>query len=299
MTQERIDLTRVYPMLKSHKRDEIGGEHPAVTKHGDTPSLWCYTHDVCGEINPDRTSPAVLVCPGGGYAMTSEREAEAVALPYFAAGYEVFVLRYSATAGHPVPLLEVCGAIAYIRANAASLHVDPDKIAVMGFSAGAHLAASASTLWHLPLISQTLGIEQAAGKPNASILCYPVITSGKFAHRGSFLHLLKDQAEDEALLTLYSLEKQVSEQTPPAFLWHTASDDGVPVENSLLYAAALSEKKIPFELHIFPHGPHGMATADRCSNHPDAAHMIDARVARWMPLSIEWLDGVFGTQQMP
>ena len=297
MIHERIDLTTVYPALSHYKRDEIGGEHPQVTQHGDTPALWSYLHDVCGEISVNRRSPAVIVCPGGGYGMTSEREAEAIALRYFAKSYQVFVLRYSAYAGWPIPLCEACGAVAYVKQNAEVLGVDPDKIAIMGFSAGGHLAGSASTLWHLPIVSETLGVENALCRPDASIFCYPVLSSGEFAHRGSFLNLLKDKANDEEMLTLTSLEKQVRSDTPTAFLWLTASDQAVPVENTLMYGMALSREKIPFEIHIFPKGPHGLATCDRSTRYlTDRATC--AHVEPWMDLSIKWLDVTFGTQEM-
>lgn len=296
MEYKRIDLSQVYEGLSSHPRQEIGDER--VTKHGDTPSLYCYLHDVCGEINPDRVSPAVIVCPGGAYAMTSEREAEAIALRYFAHGYQAFVLRYSASAGWPIPLCEICGAIAYLRRNAAALHVAEDKIAVLGFSAGGHLAASASTLWHLPTVSQTLGVENALCRPDASILCYPVISSGGYTHGDSMRNLLKDLADDEGMRGMMSLETQVRADTPTAFLWHTASDQAVSVMNSLLYGQALSSFDIPFEMHVFPKGPHGLASSDRDTNRLTDENTC-AHVAQWMDLSIRWLDYTFQTQSMP
>ena len=299
MIHKRIDLTDVFPGLHSYHREDIGEENPKITKHGDTPSLYTYLHDVCAEISGDaHISPAVIVCPGGGYAMTSEREGEAIALRYFARGYQVFVLRYSAYAGWPIPLCEACAAVAYVRGHADEFLVAPDKIAVIGFSAGGHLAASTSTLWHLPIVSETLGVSSSDCRPDASILCYPVITSGELAHRGSIVNLLKDRASDPEMLTLISPEKQVRSDTPPAFLWHTASDEVVPVENSLLYGAALSREHIPFEMHIYPKGPHGMANSDRTVGLlTDRA--VSAYVAPWMELSIKWLDTLFDTSNMP
>ncbi len=298
MRYEIISLSESYPVLSAYERTDIGAPDPRVTSHGNTPRLFCYLHDVTGEITPARVSPAVIICPGGGYTMTSEREAEAIALRYFAHGYQAFVLRYSASAGWPVPLLEACGAIAYLRARSADYQIAPDKIAICGFSAGGHLAGSASTLWHLPIVSEMLGITERQGRPDASILCYPVLTSGEKAHRGSFENLLKEKANDPEMLALVSLEKQVRPDTPPAFLWHTANDPVVPVENTLLYATALSAHKIPFAVNIYPSGPHGMALADRDTNHPSVTHMIDDDVATWMDRSITWLNRLFDTQHM-
>ncbi len=299
MRFETICLSDVYDMLKEHERHDIGEEYETVTRHGSTPRLSCYLHDVTGEIDPHRVSPAVIICPGGGYTMTSEREAEAIALRYFARGYQAFVLRYSACAGWPIPLLEACGAIAYVRKEAASLGVDPNKIAIGGFSAGGHLAGSASTLWHLPLVSRSLAIPEGYGRPNASILCYAVLTSGEKAHRGSFDALLKEQATDPSMLALTSLETQVRDDTPPAFLWHTADDPVVPVENALLYATALAAHHVPFALHVYPHGAHGLALCGRDTARPGDAALFSEAAEGWMDLSIAWLDTLFGTQSMP
>lgn len=298
MIHERIDLTDVFPGLHRYHREDSGENNPKITRHGDTPSLYTYLHDVCAEIGGDaHVSPAVIVCPGGGYCMTSEREAEAVALRYFAHGYQAFVLRYSAYAGWPVPLCEACAAVAYVRHHAQEMQVAADKIAVIGFSAGGHLAGSASTLWHLPLVSETLGVPSTDCRPDASLLCYPVLSSGVFAHRPSIENLLKEKASDPELLACNSLEKQVRSDTPPAFLWHTAEDAAVPVENSLLYSMALSKEHIPFELHVYPNGPHGMSNADRSVGLVTDRETCEY-VAPWMELSIKWLNRTFGTNTM-
>ena len=149
--------------------------------------------------------------------------------------------------------------IAHIRENAAQYHVRPDAIAVCGFSAGGHLSASSGILWNEPVIAETLGIENRMARPDAMILSYPVITSGEHAHRGSFECLLGERANDAAWLERLSLERRVDGTTPPTFLWHTFADELVPVENALLLASALRRADVPFELHIFPEGIHGLS----------------------------------------
>jgi len=248
-------------------------------------------------IGPDTTYPTVVLCPGGAYFFTSDREAEPIALKFFAAGYNVFTLRYSvAPDRYPTALLQVCGVIAHIRAHAAEYHVAPDKIAVCGFSAGGHLAASAGTLWKAPVVAETLGVEASLCRPDRMILCYPVITSGEFAHRGSFDNLLGPGAGKEALSAM-SLETRVDGDSAPAFLWHTFSDESVPVENTLLMAGALRRAGVPFELHIYPEGAHGMSLGSYQSLRVGAENQIFPLASSWMGLCIAWLDGQFGNRQ--
>jgi acetyl esterase/lipase len=147
-------------------------------------------------------------------------------------------------------LEDALAAVYTVRSNAKMFAVNPDKVGVMGSSAGGHLAASSLVLSNLYSCDKPL-------RPDFGILCYPVITSGEYAHRGSFSNLLGENPDAPLLKTL-SCEQQVSPDTPPCFIWHTADDPGVPVENSLLFAAALSRSKVPFELHIYPHGAHGL-----------------------------------------
>ncbi len=242
--------------------------------------------------------PAVIVCPGGGYAFTSEREGEPVALQYAAAGCQAFVLWYSVAPDvWPTALLELAASVAYVRSHASEWDIDPDGIMVEGFSAGGHLAASLATFWDQEFVWKPLGVEKEAVKPNGAILSYPVITSGEFAHRGSFENLLGDgslygqggpKPRQMERLDLVSLEKHAGAQNPPTFLWHTYNDPAVPVENSLLLVEALRKAGISVELHIFPDGPHGLSLANReTASSPDEKEYT--AVQPWMELSCTWI----------
>ena len=244
---------------------------------GTTAKLYTYIRDESPEMEAHRR-PAVVICPGGGYGMTSDREAEPVALKFLEKGFQCFILRYSVEpVRFPAALLQLATAVAMVRSRADEWHVNADKIAVCGFSAGGHLAASLGVCWNREFVNGPLGLTPGDAKPNGMILCYPVITSGEFAHRGSFINLLGDRYEEDRALT--SLENQVSADTPPTFLWHTWDDACVPVENSLLLATALRKNGVPTELHILPSGPHGLSLAtaetgvvqEACAGWPDWA----------------------------
>jgi len=242
--------------------------------------LTIYARDNSPEIDPARRYPAVLICPGGGYGMCSDREAEPVALPFLAAGCTAAVLRYSvAPARHPTQLHEAAAAMAYLREHADEFHIDPARIFVCGFSAGGHLAAMLGCLWH-----ETPQGELA--RPTGIILSYPVISGGKYAHRGSFENLT---GGDAALTEALSLEKRVDERTAPAFIWTTADDGAVPAMNSILMAQALAEKKIPYALHIFPQGVHGLSMADELTAPAGCAAMVNSHAAQWFSLAVEWV----------
>lgn len=239
--------------------------------------LKCYIQE--GE----RQRPGVLICPGGAYSFLSPREDDAVALQFAAAGFHVFVLYYTVQPDYyRRPLLELAEAVKMVRSNAKEWNLIGDQIAVCGFSAGGHLAASLGVHWHK--------LESASeSEPKALILSYPVITSGKFKHAGSITNLLGPNPTNEQLLEM-SLEKQVTSQTPPTFLWHTVADPVVPVENSLMFASALQANGRPFELHIYPNGPHGLSLA---ITETDDSRGTDPHVATWLGLCIEWLKGLF------
>lgn len=238
----------------------------------------------------DRPRPAVLVIPGGGYGGFGGGEQECVAMQFASAGYHTFILRYTVVGPnlHPQPLLDLSRALCIIREHAAEWRVDADKIAILGFSAGGHLCASYGTLWNRDFL-QLPGMQSEQNKPNAMVLCYPVITSGEFTHEPSMINLIGEHPSDE-LRQLVSPELQVTEATPPAFIWHTFADSTVPAENALLMASALRKANIPFELHIYPEGPHAMSigTAE------GTIHAPDPHIATWVPLCRDWLKLQFG-----
>lgn len=177
-------------------------------------------------------------------------------------------------------MIDAAGAILHLRRNAAKLRLDPFKIAVCGFSAGGHLAASTAILWDAAPVQKALGITAEEARPDAVVLGYPVITSGIKTHGGSIANLAGD---DTALQAIFSLENQVRGDLPPFFIWHTVADQAVPVENSLLLASALTENHVPYELHLFTHGGHGSSTCTQEVNTPNRHN------AAWVSLCTDWL----------
>lgn len=206
--------------------------------------------------------PCVLICPGGGYAMCSQREAEPVALQYLKEGYNTFVLWYTVAPKHfPHALREVAASVELIHRNAEAWNCDESLVAILGFSAGGHLAALYSNAYDWPEVREVL----PESKPvQASVLCYPVISADPaVAHMGSFECLLGHLPLTAEETGRFSCDRLVRDTTPPAFLWHTSEDNCVPVQNSLRYATALADHHVPFELHIFPYGYHGMSLCTR------------------------------------
>lgn len=222
--------------------------------------LQAYIVDNYEEIDLDRRHPAVIILPGGAYRFTSERESEAIAFQFLAQGISAFILKYHvAPTTFPYALCEALKSIEYVRSKAKEFNIDSNNISVCGFSAGGHLAASTGVHWNKENILDLIHTTKDKVKPNKLILSYPVITSGEYRHKGSFENLLGQDILDEELLEFNRLEKQVGTHTPPTFLWHTYEDNAVPVQNSLFFASALIENKIPTELHIYPKGDHGLS----------------------------------------
>ncbi len=207
---------------------------------------------------------SVIVCPGGGYTNKAPHEGEPVARRLNDLGLNAYVLDYRVSPDrHPSPYQDARRAILLARERAAAGNF-PDKVGILGFSAGGHLAASAGTMW-----------DQDACRPDAMVLCYPVITFSRSGHLGSRINLLGEAATPTQISDL-SLENRVDRRTPPAYIWHTSDDPGVPVENSLLFASSLASRQIPFACHIYPHGAHGLGLAE---DHPDLCGWIDECVA--------------------
>lgn len=231
-------------------------------------------------LDTSESAGAVLVCPGGAYASHAVHESGDIALRFNQLGFHAFVVQYRVAPNRfPAPQQDVFRAIKLIRSRAAEWNVKADKIAVCGFSAGGHLAASSGTLFNEINADAGDEADKYPQRPDALILAYPVISSGKYGHTGSFYNLLGKAAKRE-LRNRYSLEKRVTVETPPTFLWHTGEDTAVPAENSLLFAGALRKHKIPVELHLFPYGRHGLGLG------------VDAEVAEvriWPELCAAWL----------
>jgi len=232
---------------------------------------------------------AMLVLPGGGYSICAHHEGEKIALQYFAAGINAFVLNYSVKSNnpdmkYPMPLVDVANAMKYIKDNAERFNIDKDKVFVLGFSAGGHLASMAGTIWHRPEVYENAQpMEYGYNKPCGMVLCYPVSSSWYLAHRGSFNNLCGNGLSDEEYAK-YSSELNVDDKTCPAFLWHTSTDNAVPVENSLLMGMALKKQGIPFEMHIYPIGNHGLGLPNE-----DVSDIAKMHISEWMENSIKWV----------
>lgn len=249
-----------------------------------------YLWEKSEEINTEKW-PMVVMCPGGGYEMTSDREADPIATRFVAMGYSVAILRYSvAPAEYPTALTELARVMKMIREHAAQWRIDTDQIFVQGCSAGGHLAASLGMFWQEKWLAEKVGCTSEELKPAGMLLCYPVITSGKYAHSGSFRALLGKQYSEE-LLNRMSLEKQVTEHTPQVFLWHTYTDDCVPVENSLLLIEAMKQYNIPVEFHMYPVGGHGLSTCDKLAMMP-GGYGMQPECQSWVELAGKWLERI-------
>ena len=236
--------------------------------------------------NTSGLKPAVILCPGGGYEHHSPREGEAVAVKLLSLGMNAAFLRYSLIPDEfPCALYEAANAVRYLREHAKEWDCDPDKIIIAGFSAGGHVAASLGTMWNSKelegLVKEYLHTEPEMIRPDGMLLGYPVITSGEKAHRKSFERLLGTRYEQ--LLESVSLEERVTKDTPQTFLWHTVTDGAVPVENSMLFAQALQKEHIGFELHLFPHGNHGLGLGTRETDTADGTH-FQPEVSVWPEL---------------
>ncbi len=244
----------------------------------DRPTLTLYPADPA--IN---TGTAVVICPGGGYAMVAmDHEGHQFARWFNSIGVSAFVLRYrlGMRYHHPAPLQDVQRAIRYVRVNAADWGVQPDRIGVMGFSAGGHLASTAGTHFDSGDPSAQEPISRASCRPDFMILGYPVISfTTEYTHQGSRRHLLGDNP-DPALVESLSNELQVASDTPPTFLVHADDDRGVPPENSILFYLALKKAGVPAELHIYRKGGHGFGLAPQ-----------DAILGSWPGRLRDWLLG--------
>lgn len=268
---------------------------PQLGNDSADPTLTLFLPDILAEMGrQNQKRPCLLICPGGAYAWCSQREAEPVALHFLPEGFNVFVLNYSVSPSRfPTQLREAAAALELIYRNADEWHCDVHRVGIMGFSAGGHLAAHYSTCYDCLEVRQVF----PDSKPvQASLLCYPVISADPaVAHLGSFENLLGHSPLTTEETERFSCNLQVTEHTPPTFLWHTAADGSVPVMNSLLYAQALAANQVPFELHVYPAGGHGLSTVDEQTNdhlEPAATH-----AKAWVDAAKKWLRLTFGREE--
>ncbi|MFA9457348.1 alpha/beta hydrolase [Halalkalibacter sp. AB-rgal2] len=278
--------------------------------------LMTYVWEHSEELQPNKKRPAVIICPGGAYLGTSDREAEPVALRFMTAGYQTFVLRYTtyyptftmdfSQKGREEPVLpqalfDLGKAISKVREHADEWNVDPDQIVLCGFSAGGHLVASMGVHWHESFLQEPISASNEQLKPNALILGYPLT---------DYL-IMKEEAEkevDEGKRELWRVSNQavfgkeqpsieelegrspvrfVTEATPPTFIWHTADDDLVYARNALNFATALAKQKVPYELHVFENGVHGLSLSDETTANDPA--QINQECEVWVDLALKWL----------
>jgi acetyl esterase/lipase len=229
------------------------------TSSNDIPTLTPY---LC---TSNATGAAMVICPGGGYGGLAPHEGNDYALWLNQHGVTCFVLKYrlgSHGYRHPAMLNDAARAVRWVRAHADDFKIDSHRIGIMGSSAGGHLASTLVTHFDAGDTNSADKIEQQSSRPDLGILCYAVISMGEFTHKGSLHNLLGTNASPQ-LVKLLSNELQVTANTPPCFLWTTFEDKTVPMENTMMFADALRKNHVPFDLHVYQKGGHGMGLGDR------------------------------------
>lgn len=256
-----------------------GGAPGALGKEDkDNPTLTAYLPEA-GKA----TGAAFVICPGGGYGGLANHEGDHYARFMNEQGIAGFVLKYrlgSAGYRHPIMLGDAARALRTVRARASEWNLDPRRIGIMGSSAGGHLASTLLTHFDNGKVDASDPIERQSSRPDAGILCYAVITMGQYTHQGSKNNLLGKDPPSELVQEL-SNELHVTKETPPCFIWHTYEDTAVPVENSLQFAAALRKARVPFDLHIYEKGAHGLGLGSR-EYSPEQRHPWTADCVYWL-----------------
>ncbi|MBR5040718.1 MAG: alpha/beta hydrolase [Clostridiales bacterium] len=267
-------------------------------------NLQTYIPDVYREDIPLR--PAMIACPGGGWEFHGIAEGEGVALTFVEEGYAGFVLNYSLGehASFPNPLVEISWAIKTVREHASEWHIDPDKIVISGFSAGATVAALSATQWMDARIVEALGGESSLYRPNAAVLAYGVYDMSTIFSGVDLASIPKKVAIEQGMKMGFTLGQivanltqevnvvnYVTKDTVPTFFFQSITDEFVPVSNSLKLAEKLDQNKVPFEMHIFGSGRHGMSVNNKLV---DPENDIDASASQWVPLCLKWLEGLLG-----
>lgn len=268
-------------------------EFAFLGENGRDPWVECYLPYNMSEMKrEDYKRPCMVVCPGGGYGMCSQRESEPIALQFLSLGFNVFVINYSVSPHrYPTQLREVAALFELIHKNADEWNCNTERIGIIGFSAGGHLAAHYSNAYISDAVREVF---HESKKPFCSILCYPVILTDKnLTHQGSIKNLSGIDYPEGEVADMFSCDKLVGAHTPPAFIWHTAADPVVPVRCSLSYAAALADNKIPFELHVYPYGRHGLSTADWQVYEDNVLEENEKHAREWLSSLRKWIELTF------
>ena len=253
-------------------------------------TLEVYLWEPSVEMWTGKRRPMVIVCPGGSYRFVSEREGDPIAMELCCSGCHTAVLKYSVPASFPSALAQLSMAVAQVRHHADDWMVDKDKIIVQGSSAGGHLAASLGVFWKEAFLTDILKEEACMYRPDGLILSYPVITTGKGMHAESFECLLgKDY---EKMKEKVSLEKQVTKDVPPVFLWTTYADDLVDAINSVVFVNALMEAGVPTEFHMYASGVHGLALANKVTE-SNEGYGIQKECENWIEMAKNWIWNLF------
>jgi len=265
--------------------------------------LQTYLHENFA-YNPEKKRPFVIVIPGGGYEHIGFREREPVALKMNSLGFHAATLTYTiAPMRFPDSLVDLANAVALVRENAEKWHVDSDKIIVCGFSAGGHLASSLGAFWNSEFLKDYIPHSPEKIKPNALLLSYPVVTSNeKYWHEGSIMNVIGSISPDKAekickslgkakMTEVVSIEKNITADFPPTFIWHTVQDEAVPAKNTLLLADALYEKGIDCEYHLFNRGKHALSLASEEIANEDGSG-TEKECSVWPELFKNWFEGI-------
>jgi len=274
-------------------------------------ALYTYIQEYSVNLGVEKR-PMVIICPGGGYDHTSDRESEPLALAFAAMGCHTAVLRYSTGPSQfPIALSELAYSVRLLRKRAEEWHIDTDKIIVQGSSAGGHLTACLGVFWNKDFLARIIaksegisekdlsGVKESI-RPNGHIFNYPVISAETFAHAGSARCISGDLETADSfserkgipITEFLSIEKNITKDMPPCFIWHTFEDGTVPVENSLMLASALRKEGVSMELHIFPHGGHGTGLANKLTA-GNVGKEIVPEVQMWLPLARNWIETNF------
>ncbi len=277
-------------MINSTIEIELDYKKLGFEKKSNAATMTMYIRDTYPQYQNPFKRPLLIICPGGGYDHHSPREGEAIAIRMLDLGLNCIVLRYSLEPDRfPCQLFEAAYAVRYARQHAEEWDSDPDKVIIAGFSAGGHVASSLGAFYNKDLMKPLLEELKASPeeiRPDKLLLGYPVITSGEYAHKGSFEKLLGTDSDDK-LREMVSIEKHIDSTFPPSFIWHTQKDGSVPVMNSILLLNELIAKQVDTQFHIFTEGKHGLGLGTKDTDTKNCDH-YQPEIYVWTDMFAQW-----------